>query len=83
MKQFIVTPSASKRLIAKAMASHNVVLNALKSRIVVIVASTTNGYIAEEILKTLNMQGFFFQTFLSLHHFTANSSNDLLRATYR
>jgi hypothetical protein len=53
VKQFVVTPSAGKRLIAKALASHPAVLDALKNGTVVIVAGTTNGYAAEEILKTL------------------------------
>lgn len=56
MKQFTVTPSAGKRLIAKALAEHAAVSNALKNRTVVIVAGTTNGYVAEEILKTLGLE---------------------------
>jgi hypothetical protein len=51
MKQFAVTPAAGKRLIAKALASYDAVLNALKLGTVVIVAGTTNGYVAEELLK--------------------------------
>jgi hypothetical protein len=59
MKQFIVTPSAGKRLIAKAIAAHPAVLNALKLGTVVVVAGTTNGYVAEEILKALKIsEGF-------------------------
>lgn len=57
MKQFIVTPSIGKRLIAKAMASP-AVLDAFKLGTVVIVAGTTNGYVAEEILKALKISGF-------------------------
>ena len=53
MKAFVVTPAAGKRLIAKAMAQHPFVVSALKSGNVVIVAGTTNGYIAEEILRVL------------------------------
>jgi hypothetical protein len=53
VKQFVVTPSAGKRLIAKALASNAAVFNALKNGTVVIVAGTTNGYVAEEIFKTL------------------------------
>jgi hypothetical protein len=59
MKQFCVTPSASKRLIAKALAAHPAVLNAAKEGTVVIVAGTTNGYVAEELLKTLGVSGSF------------------------
>jgi hypothetical protein len=51
MRQVIVTPAAGKRLIAKAIATHKTVLSALKSGTLVIVAGTTNGYVAEEILK--------------------------------
>jgi hypothetical protein len=51
LKQFVVTPSAGKRLIAKALASHPAVSDALKNGTVVIVAGTTNGYVAEEVLK--------------------------------
>jgi len=52
MKQFLITPSAGKRLIAKALANHPTIISALKNGTVVIVAGTTNGYIAEEILNT-------------------------------
>ncbi|MBN1358197.1 hypothetical protein JW988_05460 [Candidatus Bathyarchaeota archaeon] len=55
MKQFVVTPSAGKRLIAKALASHAAVSNALKNGTLVIIAGTTNGYVAEEILKSLGV----------------------------
>ncbi len=58
MKQFIVTSSAGKRLIAKALASNPAVLNAAKNDTLVIIAGTTNGYIAEEILKNLKIEGF-------------------------
>lgn len=53
MKQFVVTPSAGKRLIAKALAAHTAVSNALKNGTLVIIAGTTNGYVAEEILKAI------------------------------
>jgi hypothetical protein len=59
MKQFVVTPSAGKRLIAKALASDETVMNALKLGTVVIVAGTTNGYVAEEILKTIGVSDSF------------------------
>ena len=59
MKQFVLTPSAGKRLIGKALAAHPTILNALKHGTVVVVAGTTNGYVAEEILKTLGVsEGF-------------------------
>jgi len=52
MKQFIITPSAGKRLIAKTIANHPAIRKALKNGIIAIVAGTTNGYVAEEILRT-------------------------------
>jgi len=52
LKQFVITPAAGKRLIAKTLANHPAVRKALKNGTVVIVAGTTNGYVAEEILKT-------------------------------
>jgi hypothetical protein len=52
LKQFLITPSAGKRLIAKTIANHPAVLKALKRGTIVIVAGTTNGYVAEEVLKT-------------------------------
>ena len=53
MKQFVITPAAGKRLIGKAIAKHAAVVKALKKNTVVIVAGTTNGYAAEEILSAL------------------------------
>ena len=59
MKQFVITPAAGKRLIAKAIAAHATVLQALKSGTVVILAGTTNGYVAEEIFKKLGVPNDF------------------------
>jgi hypothetical protein len=53
MKQFVITPAAGKRLIGKAMVKHAAVAVALKKGTVVIIAGTTNGYVAEEILSAL------------------------------
>jgi hypothetical protein len=50
MKQFLITPAVGKRLIARAIASYPPILETLKSGTVVIIAGTTNGYVAEEIL---------------------------------
>lgn len=50
MQQFVLTPAAGKRLIGKGMALHPALLAALESRTIVIVAGTTNGYVAEEVL---------------------------------
>jgi hypothetical protein len=59
MKQFLITPQAGKRLIAITLAKHPAIVKALKNGTVVIVAGTTNGYVAEEILKTHNIAGDF------------------------
>jgi len=65
MKQYVLTPAAGKRLIGKALAIHPVVTPVLKKGTLVIVAGTTNGYAAEEILgsigqeKEFNRKGFF------------------------
>ncbi len=53
MKQFLITPAAGKRLIAKALTKHPVINEALESKTVVIIAGTTNGYVAEEILSCI------------------------------
>lgn len=59
MFQFVLTPAAGKRLIAKGIAAHPEILAALKSSTVVIVAGTTNGYVAEELLSGTNQaEGF-------------------------
>jgi hypothetical protein len=55
MKQFLITPAAGKRLIAKALANHAMISGAIKNGTLVIVAGTTNGYVAEEILNTLGV----------------------------
>ena len=50
LKQFVVTPAMGKRLIAKGLAEHPGIHRALSEATLVIVAGTTNGYVAEEIL---------------------------------
>jgi hypothetical protein len=50
MQQFVLSPAAGKRLIGKAIAQHPSVRTALRKATVVIVAGTTNGYVAEELL---------------------------------
>ncbi len=50
MIQTVITPAAGKRLIAKSLAKHPAILAALQSGTVVVVAGTTNGYVAEELL---------------------------------
>ncbi|MEQ8202454.1 MAG: hypothetical protein ABRQ31_01575 [Smithellaceae bacterium] len=50
MQQYVLTTAAGKRLIAKALAFHPVVTSVLKTGTLVIIAGTTNGYVAEELL---------------------------------
>lgn len=59
MAQVILTPAAGKRLIAKAMVAHPDIQSTLQSGIVVIVAGTTNGYVAEEILAMIGQSNGF------------------------
>lgn len=54
MKQFILTPSAGKRLIGKALAAHPAIRTVLKKGTLVIIAGTTNGYVAEEVLASID-----------------------------
>ncbi len=54
MIQFVITPSAGKRIIAKAVAEHPAVKTALSDGTIVIVAGTTNGYVSEEILNLVD-----------------------------
>jgi hypothetical protein len=59
MKQFNLTTAACKRLIAKGMAQHPDILRVLKKGTLVIIAGSTNGYVAEEILASLDqLDGF-------------------------
>jgi len=58
MKQFLLTSQAGKRLIGKALAVNPLVVNAAKNNTLIIIAGTTNGYVAEELLKHLNINGF-------------------------
>lgn len=50
MKHFVITPSMGKRLIGKAMAAHPAIQAVLKKGTLAIIAGTTNGYVAEEVL---------------------------------
>jgi hypothetical protein len=65
MKQFVLTVAAGKRLIARALAVHPVIKSALKQGTIVVIAGTTNGYVAEELLavigreKGFTMKGFY------------------------
>lgn len=53
MIQISLTPAAGKRLIAKALVAHPFIQSALKSGTLAIIAGTTNGYVAEEILNDI------------------------------
>jgi hypothetical protein len=50
VRQYPLTPAAGKRLIGKALVQHHLIARALQGGRLVIVAGTTNGYVAEEIL---------------------------------
>jgi len=59
MKQYLITPSTGKRLIARALAKHPTVKSVLQKGTLVIIAGTTNGYVAEEVLAaTDQVEGF-------------------------
>jgi hypothetical protein len=53
MKQFCVTTAMGKRLIGMAMVRHPDVQRVLSSGSLVVIAGTTNGYVAEEILRSV------------------------------
>lgn len=50
MRQFVITPAAGKRLMGKALIVHPAIQTAIQSGTIVIIAGTTNGYVAEELL---------------------------------
>jgi hypothetical protein len=65
MIQISLTPAAGKRLIAKALVAHPSIQAAIKSGTVAIIAGTTNGYVAEEILKNIGQsEGFSCRRFI-------------------
>lgn len=59
MFQSILTPAAGKRLIARAVARHEAITGALANGTIVIVAGTTNRYVAEELLAAIGRAGAF------------------------
>ena len=59
VKQYVITPAAGKRLIAKALAKHPDIQSTLESGTIVIIAGTTNGYVAEEILASVGQSDGF------------------------
>lgn len=59
MKQVCVTTAMGKRLIGKALAVHPTIRRVLEQGTLVIIAGTTNGYVAEEVLTELGQaEGF-------------------------
>ena len=62
MFQFMLTVAAGKRLIGKGMAAHPAIKTAIKSGTIVIVAGTTNGYVAEELLSSIGQTENFSRT---------------------
>jgi len=65
LKQFVLTPAAGKRLIARALARHPAVQTVLAKGTLVIVAGSTNGYVAEEVLRAVHQaEGFSRAGFL-------------------
>ncbi len=55
----LLTPAAGKRLIAKALVRHEVIRRGMTEGMVVIIAGTTTGYVAEELLReTRQSEGF-------------------------
>lgn len=54
MKQFCVTIPMGKRLIGKGMVLHSEIQQVLQGGTLVIIAGTTNGYVAEEILESID-----------------------------
>ena len=61
MRQFSLTPAAGKRLIGKGIAGHPDVVAALKDKTIVIIAGTTNGYVAQELLALIGQADEFRQ----------------------
>jgi hypothetical protein len=59
MKQYLITPASGKRLIGKAVAADPTILQALESGTLAIIAGTTNGYAAEEILRLTGQSEIF------------------------
>lgn len=53
IKQFNLTPSCSKRLIGKALTKHPDMKKVLEKGTLIIIAGSTNGYVAEELLQSI------------------------------
>jgi hypothetical protein len=59
IRQFIITPEAGKKIIAKAFVYIPEILRALKNQTIVVVAGTTNGYVAGELLNHIEQSDGF------------------------
>ena len=53
MRQFVITSSVGKRLIAKGIVRHPKIQEVLQRGTLVIIAGSTNGYVAEELLRDI------------------------------
>ena len=62
MKQLCVTTAMGKRLIGKALAHHPAIQGAIREGTLVIIAGTTNGYVAEEVLGSMDQAAGFTRT---------------------
>jgi hypothetical protein len=62
MRQFCVTTAMGKRLIGKGMVAHPDVKRVIGKGLLAIIAGTTNGYVAEEILKSLGQAAGFLRS---------------------
>lgn len=62
VKQFLLSPAAGKRIIGKSIVYFPSIKEALEKGTVVIVAGTTNGYVAEEILNSIKQLSDFSRT---------------------
>ena len=59
MKQVCMTPAMGKRLIGKGMVAHPAIQAVLAQGTLVIIGGTTNGYVAEEVLRSIGQaEGF-------------------------
>lgn len=63
MAQVTLTVNMGKRLIAKGITEREDIKKALKDNTIVIIAGTTNGYVAEELLKKIGETRFDRNTF--------------------
>ena len=61
MFQILLTPSAGKRLIAKAFLQQSDIKSKIDTKTIVIIAGSTNGYIAAELLKSIGQETGFNQ----------------------